>query len=363
MRQTTARTSTAPCLEPNTDRPVKAPYLYFWLALIVMPSVAYGSHFEFFEPVQPPRAVQVMAHRGAAGQAPENTRPALYRCFEDTFEWAEIDIRLSRDGRHVLWHDGALDKLGLKGQRIDNLTAEELSRVEAGAWFATRYRGEHVLTLEEALTLAKGKLNLYLDCKQVDLELLVRDILAAGMENQVIVYEGPTRLETLRTIAQKRIAIMAKWHRSDGFAGWVETLKPDAVERYGLASRTIVYQSVEYLMRLKAVNPRIRALPPLSRPEQIDSLAERLQPYAVDARWDILSKEVIDRCHARGMKVFSDAMGGNEKIESYHQAMDWGIDLIQTDCPLRVYRAMELHAARNQPGNEEGQQTQVLAGL
>ena len=531
--QKTGRTWIVSCFRPRLDRPVKRLSLYVWLVLAGMSPVACGSHFKFFEPVQPPRAVQVMAHRGAAAQAPENTRPALVRCFEDGFEWAEIDVRLSRDGRHVLWHDATLDKLGLQGQRVGYLTAEELGRIEAGAWFAERYQGQRVLTLADALALARGKINFYLDCKHVDLKLLARDILTAGMENQVIVYESRERLETLRAIAGERIAVMTKWHPGDGFAGWVQTLKPDAVEidadeiapadvqafhrlgikvqakvlgawdkpeywdkaiqagvdwlqtdlaeeilardfqrrmpkrpawvsfhrgasryapentlsafakaarmgadyvefdvrtsrdgqfyllhdgrldrtsdgsgplaeqlgeqvahldagawfgrpyadlplptldaflaavpaglqlyfdakaitpealsdaveRHGLATRTVVYQSAEYLARLKAINPRIRALPPLSRPGQIDRLAETLQPYAVDARWDILSREVIDRCHARGMKVFSDALGRNENVESYRQALDWGIDLIQTDYPLRVYRAMEVHAA------------------
>jgi glycerophosphoryl diester phosphodiesterase len=503
-----------------------------WFALWVLPLVAYGSHFRFFEPVQPPRSVQVMAHRGASGQAPENTRPALRRCFDDGFEWAEIDVRLTHDGHHVLWHDGALDKLGLPGQQVSNLTLEELRRIDAGSWFAKRYQGEALLTLRDALEFAKGKLNLYLDCKQVNLELLAQEIRGAGMEHQVIVYENPEWLQALRALVTDKISVMSKWHPKDGFDGWVESLKPDAVEldaneitpaivaefhgrgikvevkvlgdwdqpefwdlaikagvdwlqtdlaeeiiardfqqrtpqrpclvsfhrganRYApentlpafakagrlgadyvefdvhtsrdgqcfllhdsrldrttngkgplaeqtaeelvklnaggwfgrpyaalplptlddflaavppdlqlyfdakaitpealsaaveshqLAERTIVYQSADYLLKLKAINPRIRALPPLGRPEQIDSLAERLQPYAVDARWNILSKELIDHCHALGIKVFSDALGSNEKIQSYQQAMDWGIDLIQTDFPLRVYRAMELRA-------------------
>ena len=46
--------------------------------------------FEFFEPVRPPRAFQVMAHRGMMRQAPENTRPALERVIEDGLEWAEV---------------------------------------------------------------------------------------------------------------------------------------------------------------------------------------------------------------------------------------------------------------------------------
>ena len=42
-----------------------------------------------------------------------------------------------------------------------------------------------------------------------------------------------------------------------------------------------------------------------------------------------LSRELIDRCHARGIKVFSDALGPHERIEDYQRAIRDGIDLIQ----------------------------------
>src|SRR5207244_2605926 len=74
-------------------------------------------------------------------------------------------------------------------------------------------------------------------------------------------------------------------------------------------------------------------------------LATGLKPYAVDANWNILSKELIARCHAAGVLVFSDALGKHENVAQYLQAMDWGIDLIQTDHPLRVLRAIELRVA------------------
>lgn len=94
-----------------------------------------GGEFAFFEPVQPPRAFQVIVHRGAAGQAPENTRPALLRCIEDGFEWAEVDVRLTRDGHHVLAHDAHL----LDGRRTLNIaesTLAELQEVDVGSAFA-----------------------------------------------------------------------------------------------------------------------------------------------------------------------------------------------------------------------------------
>jgi glycerophosphoryl diester phosphodiesterase len=71
-------------------------------------------------------------------------------------------------------------------------------------------------------------------------------------------------------------------------------------------------------------------------------VAERVQPYAFDTNWSIVSKELIDRCHAKGIKVFSDALGAHEKVEDYQRAIRDGIDLIQTDHPVRVLRAIEL---------------------
>jgi glycerophosphoryl diester phosphodiesterase len=137
-------------------------------------------------------------------------------------------------------------------------------------------------------------------------ERLAREILEAGMERQVAIYDG---LEHLRRI------------------------RAAALERHGVVERTAVYGGANYLAKVKAANPRIRLLPPLGSPAALDALARDLKPYAVDARWEILSPELISRCHALGIRVFSDALGQHERIEDYEKAMDWGLDLIQTDYP------------------------------
>jgi glycerophosphoryl diester phosphodiesterase len=106
-----------------------------------------------------------------------------------------------------------------------------------------------------------------------------------------------------------------------------------------------VYGGPQFLARVKAVDPRIRLLPPLGSPGAIDALARELQPFAFDTKWEILSPELIARCHELGIKVFSDSLGNHEHIEDFQKAMDWGIDLIQTDYPLRLFRAIELRAS------------------
>src|SRR4051794_36069067 len=80
---------------------------------------ARAGEFRFFEPLQPPRRVQVMAHRGAREVAPENTTVAIARSIADTVEWVEVDVRLTRDGHHVLIHDADLDRTTDGAGRVD----------------------------------------------------------------------------------------------------------------------------------------------------------------------------------------------------------------------------------------------------
>ena len=114
------------------------------------------------------------------------------------------------------------------------------------------------------------------------------------------------------------------------------------MKRHGLIARSVVYQSATYLEKLRAIDPSIRRMPPLRAAANLDSVAVRVQPYAFDTDWSILSRDLIDRCHAKGIKVFSDEQRSHEKIEDYQRAIRAGIDLIQTDHPLRVLRAIEL---------------------
>ena len=81
-----------------------------------------------------------MAHRGAAGLAPENTARALEASIADTVEWAEVDVRLTRDGHHVLFHDDELDGKTDATGRVRDRTLAEVRSADAGAKFARAVR-------------------------------------------------------------------------------------------------------------------------------------------------------------------------------------------------------------------------------
>ena len=490
-------------------------------------------HFKFHEPVVPPRALQVMAHRGMQMLAPENSIRAVVACADDYIEWAEIDIRLSKDGKHVVIHDDRLERCTLGTGRVDNFTLEELQEIDAGSKYAQRFRAVRIASLTEMLEASKGKVNLYLDCKNVDPALLVREITDSAMQSQVIVYGSLPLLEQVHSLSKHTIATMTKYKRSmdiqqfmvqanpsaveidaddidketclafhakgvkvqakvlgkawdtplvwgkmiDMGVDWLQTDDPAGVRffearrrlgafptmiafhrganRYApentlksiseaarlgadyieidirttrdnqhvlmhdsqltrttgsavpvnvtglnemrklsagawfnqasaqervptldkglkalgpkaavyldakaidpvalanairtgdLFNRHVVYQSLEYCGKLKAIEPRARLLPPLSSLDNLNTVAA-IKPFGVDARWGILSSDMISQCHAKGILVFSDALGLNENIIQYRRAISWGIDCIQTDYPLRVLRAFELEAA------------------
>jgi len=187
--------------------------------------------FPFFEPVQPPRAVQIMAHRGMHMLAPENSLAAILACGADYIEWAEIDVRLTKDGRHVIVHDDSVDRCSDGKGKVAELTLEELQKLDAGSWFARRFKGAHLVSLAEMLAAAKGKVNLYLDCKQVDPELLVKEIIAAEMAQQVIVFGPPELLAKVAAFAERKIPIMTKFRpKGKTVEALVRDLDPAAVE-------------------------------------------------------------------------------------------------------------------------------------
>ena len=181
------------------------------LAFLLVPSAAEGRFarpgFDFFEPVRPPRALQVMAHRGAMRQAPENTAPALERSIADTVEWVEVDVRLSKDGQHVLLHDDQVSNKTDGMGWVRDQTLAELRALDAGTKFAARYARTRILTLAEGLELARGRVNLYLDCKEIDPAKLASDVISAGMERQIVIYDTPEKLKTIRAAATRELAL------------------------------------------------------------------------------------------------------------------------------------------------------------
>jgi glycerophosphoryl diester phosphodiesterase len=237
--------------------------------------------------------VMISCHRGANRYAPENTLPAIREAARLGADFAEIDIRTTKDGQTILMHDGTVNRTTEGKGAVRDLAFEEATTLSAGAWFGgKRFRETRVPSFEDGLMALGDKMGVYLDAKDIAPEVLIA-----------------------------------------------------AIQKHRLTQRHVVYQSMHYCGTLRTLDPTVRTLPPLGGLDELDKVAA-IKPFGVDAAWSILSKDMIDKCHRREIKVFSDALGQNENVEQYQKAMEWGIDCIQTDYPLRVLHAIELSSAQ-----------------
>ncbi|MDQ3605298.1 MAG: glycerophosphodiester phosphodiesterase [Gemmatimonadota bacterium] len=112
----------------------------------------------------------LMAHRGGAGLAPENTLFALRRAVQ----WweadiLEIDVQPTRDGEAVVMHDSTVDRTTDGTGRVADLTFAQLRELDAGYRFTPdggrsfpfRGRGIGISTLWELLeALPASRVNL-----------------------------------------------------------------------------------------------------------------------------------------------------------------------------------------------------------
>ena len=106
-----------------------------------------------------------IAHRGASTRAPENTLAAFAEAARIGVDAIELDVHLSADGVPVVIHDDTVDRTTDGRGPVAGLTFSALRALDAGAWFARRFRGERLPGLDETLDWASGRVGLNVELK------------------------------------------------------------------------------------------------------------------------------------------------------------------------------------------------------
>lgn len=102
---------------------------------------------------------RVIAHRGASAHAPENTLAAFRKAKELGAQWVECDVRLTRDGEAVIFHDSRLHRTTNGKGWVRWKRYADLMSLDAG-------EGERIIRLEELLDcLDSLALSLHLEIK------------------------------------------------------------------------------------------------------------------------------------------------------------------------------------------------------
>jgi len=74
----------------------------------------------------------VIAHRGGAGIAPENTLVAFRKSVELGVDFLELDIHASKDGELIVIHDESIDRTTNGNGLVSSKTRDELQKLDAG---------------------------------------------------------------------------------------------------------------------------------------------------------------------------------------------------------------------------------------
>ncbi len=107
----------------------------------------------------------IVAHRGASGNAPENTLAAIRKALEVGAVIIEIDVQISADGHIVVIHDHTLERTTNGHGETCTFTVEKLRRLDAGSWFSPEFKGERIPLLHEVFDLLKGRACINIEIK------------------------------------------------------------------------------------------------------------------------------------------------------------------------------------------------------
>ena len=175
---------------------------------------------------QPPRSrpaetgMEIIGHRGASYDAPENTLASVDLAWEQGADAVEIDVRLTSDGKTVAVHDKTTKRTaGGRDVPVAEQTLDELRRLDAGRWKHEKYAGERIPTLAEILdTIPAGK-RLFIEIKSgpeivPELARVLKDHDAAPEQTPLISFS-------------REVLALAKRELPDRRAYWIVELKRD----------------------------------------------------------------------------------------------------------------------------------------
>ncbi len=96
---------------------------------------------------------RLIAHRCGGTLAPENTLAGLRQAAACGYRGVEFDVMLSAEGTPLLIHDETLERTTSGRGRVAETGDAELSRLDAGCWFAPRFAGEPLPFFADAARL------------------------------------------------------------------------------------------------------------------------------------------------------------------------------------------------------------------
>jgi glycerophosphoryl diester phosphodiesterase len=225
-------------------------------------------------------------HRGAKGEAPENTLPGFAYAQRLGVTAFELDVHLSADQELMVIHDPTVDRTTNSHGPVSSFTAAELSTLDARATFPAWPEPAGVPRLVDVL-----------------------DAFGASQRFQIEIKTAPA--DTLEIVARKLI---------------------DQIGRYGIAGRVEVASfdpaALEIVRRIAPELPRAY----IGRYDTPAFLATALALGCAGAciPHKTSTRATVDEAHAAGLHV-TGWLGDTER--ELRLLLDWGVESITSDFP------------------------------
>lgn len=110
-------------------------------------------------------AVEIIGHRGASHDAPENTLASIRLAWKQNADASETDVHLTKDSQIVVIHDFNTRRLGSRNRKVADQTLAELKQLDIGRWKGEQWAGERIPTLAEYLAAIPEGKRLFIEIK------------------------------------------------------------------------------------------------------------------------------------------------------------------------------------------------------
>lgn len=233
----------------------------------------------------------LIGHRGIKGLAPENTLASFKRAKDLGFSWVEFDVRLTRCGEVIVFHDYLLKRTSSEKGRVAAKTYIELSQLDAGSWFHPTFANESIPTLATTLKyLAELGLQANIEIKP-----------SRGMDS---------------VTAQKTLEVI-QLH-------WPEHFSKPLISSFSLASLATVH-ALDSSLPLGILYNKL--------PNDWQKTAEALNCVSIHLNQKHVNLKQILQIKQTQRLILAYTVNDDERAKAL---LNWGIDALFTDYPLTL---------------------------
>jgi len=244
-----------------------------------------------------------IGHRGASGEAPENTLASFELALRRGADGIEFDVHLSSDGVPVVIHDARLERTTSGGGPVSALPVSLLRRLDAGSWFNRRY--------------------------------------PARANNRYAGLRIPTLAEVLKWIRRRNCLAFIEIKLAAARYPGIEEKVLEEIERVGAGPlSTIISFDLPTLEQVRRLDSRIALGFDFSRPVLAIRHASSIGASSLLPHWALATRAAIQRAHQAGFRVI--VWDVNPPVLMRRKILD-GVDGIITSHPARFTDVLNRH--------------------